>query len=318
MEVKQATIFLCYARKDMGKVNELYQQLKHRGFSPWMDIHDLQPGEDWLEVITEQIERSTFFLACLSNHSINRQGTLRQEINEALDVAKGRVLYANNVFIIPVRLEEIEAESLPRKLRKYHWVDLFAAGGIEKLTGKMQDEMIRSRFISPLLLRIKPIDDLSEDDVKDMLMKYDFPDQRLYSKGKRIHPGYERKVINDHQVVIDRTTGLMWQQSNSPKRMHFKEAPDYIAQLNLEKFAGFDDWRLPTLEELMSLMEPAKIENGRYINSLFDKKESWIWSADQLQQASEAWYVVFLYGYCMHSDVSKPKVVRAVRSTQSD
>lgn len=313
MKLKQVRVFISYARKDQDKVKELYQQLKEAGFSPWQDIHDILPGELWRDALMRAIREAPFFLACLSTNSVNKRGVIQEELKEALQSWRQKL--DDDIYLIPVRLEECP---VPEALSEFQWVDIYSDGGHEKLHKALRVGMKKTGIVTPLQLRVQPINDLSEDDVKDMLMKYDFPDQRVYSKGKGIHHLYEPKGINDHQVVIDRTTGLMWQQSNSSKKMHFKEAPDYIAKLNLKKFAGFDDWRLPTLEELMSLMEPAKIENGRYIDSFFDQKESWIWSADQLQQASEAWYVVFLYGYCMHSDVSKPKVVRAVRSTQSD
>jgi hypothetical protein len=60
-------------------------------------------------------------------------------------------------------------------------------------------------------------------------------------------------------------------------------------------FAGYRNWRLPTLEEAMSLMEPERKE--LYINPVFDNEQYWIWTAD-LYSASVAWSVNFVYGYC--------------------
>jgi hypothetical protein len=50
-------------------------------------------------------------------------------------------------------------------------------------------------------------------------------------------------------VVVDTLTGLMWQQSGSKKVKSYKEAKEYIKKLNKKQFAGYNNWRLPTLEE---------------------------------------------------------------------
>ncbi|MCP5087084.1 MAG: TIR domain-containing protein, partial [Rhodobacteraceae bacterium] len=70
-------------------------------------------------------------------------------------------------------------------------------------------------------------------------------------------------------VIIDHATGLTWQKSGSSNYMTYQKAQEYVKQLNRERFAGFNDWRLPTIPELMSLLEPEKSSNGLYLNSIF-------------------------------------------------
>ncbi|MCP4286412.1 MAG: TIR domain-containing protein, partial [Gammaproteobacteria bacterium] len=97
-------------------------------------------------------------------------------------------------------------------------------------------------------------------------------------------------------VVVDHATGLMWQKSGSDNYMTYLEAQQYVKKLNRQKFAGYDDWRLPTIPELMSLLEPEESSNGLYIDSIFDKTQRWCWSADRLSEggsSSAAWYVHF-------------------------
>ena len=72
-------------------------------------------------------------------------------------------------------------------------------------------------------------------------------------------------------VVVDHATGLMWQQSGSEDGLTYQEAQEYVHKLNDQKFAGYNGWRLPTVPELMSLLEPEKSSDGRYINPIFDK-----------------------------------------------
>jgi hypothetical protein len=86
--------------------------------------------------------------------------------------------------------------------------------------------------------------------------------------------------------------------------------------LNKIKFAGYDNWRLPTLEEAMSLMENTPNEFGLYINPLFDVRQPWNWTADRYS-ASRIWFVNFLYGNCNYSGLrDKDGYVRAVRSPE--
>jgi len=58
------------------------------------------------------------------------------------------------------------------------------------------------------------------------------------------------------------------------------------------------DWRLPTLEEAMSLMEPGKREHGLFIEPIFAGAQRWIWTADKAS-ASAAWDVYFNNRNCM-------------------
>jgi hypothetical protein len=74
---------------------------------------------------------------------------------------------------------------------------------------------------------------------------------------------YERKTLESVVVVLDRTFQLMWQDSDVPRaaktsrRVTREGAFTYVAQLNAAGFAGFHDWRVPTIDEAMSLMTDA-------------------------------------------------------------
>ncbi len=115
-------------------------------------------------------------------------------------------------------------------------------------------------------------------------------------------------------VVIDRTTGLMWQQTASTQPMLFRLATAWIDNLNKFGYAGFHDWRLPTLVEAMTLMEQSPNENGLYIDAIFNAKQrSWFWTSER-GEADLAWYVNFNYGYSqLNRTKSSHNSVRAVR-----
>jgi hypothetical protein len=166
---------------------------------------------------------------------------------------------------------------------------------------------------------------LSEDNVKAMLKKYDFycgeydwSKKYCNPKGKGFQHQFESKTIKGDKVVVDKASGLMWQQSGSPKYIDYDAAKKYVDDLNKKGFAGFKDWRLPTLEEAMSLMEGEKKNEDLYIDSVFDKKQRYIWTSDLIQGAAgRQWVVDFYGGGCYYDSLNNDDYVRAVRFGQS-
>jgi hypothetical protein len=96
----------------------------------------------------------------------------------------------------------------------------------------------------------------------------------------------------------------------------FGETDLYIQELNAKKWAGFTDWRTPTLEEAMSLMTPAK-QGACYLASEFDGAPM-LWTSDQHTTAGKAWIVYFYDGRCCGESVNYTGYVRAVRPAQRD
>ncbi len=120
-------VFLCHASEDAAMVLKLYNDLRESGFRPWIDEKDLLGGQDWDYQIRKAIRDASAVLVCLSPNSGGR-GYLQKEISRALDVAEEQPEDA--IFIIPVKLQECE---IPDRLRKWHWVELHAEDGYERL-----------------------------------------------------------------------------------------------------------------------------------------------------------------------------------------
>ncbi len=154
--------------------------------------------------------------------------------------------------------------------------------------------------------------ELSREDAAKMIASYDYYDFLMNIRGKGVENDFA--LLPGDSVVHDSTTGLSWQQSGSSEWLTFKQAQTYIDSLNVARYGGYTNWRLPTLEEGMSLMEP-KRESGLFVDPVFDRRQEWIWTADK-ESASRAWYVYFGSGNLGHRYIENDYrlfCVRAVR-----
>jgi|GEM_PF-2420151 len=186
-------------------------------------------------------------------------------------------------------------------------------------TGDPIDELIEAPILmendpsATSLYRRQP-KQLSEDEVATMLERHNFFDKRKNENGFATAKAFEIQEINGEAVIVDSESGLMWQKSGSLRSMWFESAQQWIAELNRTGYAGYDDWRLPTLEEAMSLTKKERRNGDIYIDAMFDKNQTSIWTADVTMTGSRAWVVFFNYGSCFPNCFDFNNYVRAVRS----
>lgn len=125
----------------------------------------------------------------------------------------------------------------------------------------------------------------------------------------------DRFTAPDEDCVLDASTGLMWSRENVPGgRMSWAKAKEACAKLEL---GGFSDWRLPTIQELLTLVDYERHEPA--INTdFFACESSWYWTSTPAHSSPGdcAWYVYFNYGASDWSNQDYDFLVRAVRSSQ--
>lgn len=119
---------------------------------------------------------------------------------------------------------------------------------------------------------------VTREQLAEMLKQQDFYDWTYNDLGKGLEKQYELIKRGGDEVVADYVTGLTWQRSNSKESLTYQSAGNYIRELNDRKFAGHNDWRLPTLEEVYSLVRPRR-RAPFYVDPVFDKVRV-IWTAD--------------------------------------
>ena len=75
---------------------------------------------------------------------------------------------------------------------------------------------------------------------------------RFYGQDAQYHGLQMSYRYNGDGTVTDLNTGLMWQKTPPAEHYSWDEAARYASELEL---AGHDDWRMPTMKELYSLVD---------------------------------------------------------------
>jgi hypothetical protein len=151
-----------------------------------------------------------------------------------------------------------------------------------------------------------------EDDIAEIPQENVDYDSNEKVEGDDIKNQFDSTTVNGDKIIIDHATGLTWQHAGSDTEMTFKETKQFVNDLNARGFAGHNDWRLPALQEALSLMEARKNESGLYIDPIFDNKQRWIWTAGK-DSASQVPLVNFLYGFSGSFHPDYTLYVRCVR-----
>lgn len=130
-------------------------------------------------------------------------------------------------------------------------------------------------------------------------------------------PDCVAKVDGKDDVVVCSKSCLTWQKSGSGRPLTWHEASgSFIEELNAKRFGTAADWRLPSSEELRSLLTKDIVrENRMYLVSGFDAKQTECWTADRKTEGGrdEAYYVDFFNGALDSKSASDTNYVRAVR-----
>ncbi len=164
-------------------------------------------------------------------------------------------------------------------------------------------------------LRSRP-KDLSSEELRSLLLEYGFYATCWTYNGDFCNPnGDFENDYTDNQdgTVTDARTGLMWQKGGSQDPVTWSAASEYVERLNQEAFAGYSDWRLPTVPELASLMERCWENDDVFVAAVFESGQKYCWSADT-RGVERAWKANFHLGFFLDFPVTEENSVRAVRS----
>ena len=138
---------------------------------------------------------------------------------------------------------------------------------------------------------------------------------RLYARCVRLGPAtlpeqrfIQKEYVQNQPVVMDMATGLMWEKQYVTGKT-WRQALAYCEGLD---YGGFDDWRLPNINELRSLINYAKHDPA---SDFPDMPSDYLWSStSNVVAADYAWAVVFSNGNVQTYNKGNEYTVRCVRS----
>ncbi len=98
----------------------------------------------------------------------------------------------------------------------------------------------------------------------------------------------------DERTVTDLATGLIWDRYGCDIA-NIKRVRGHVEEMNRTKYGGHSDWRMPTIDDAMSLMEPQQNSKGLYLHPCFSQEQPFIFSADQ-RRPGGYWFVDYKQG----------------------
>lgn len=128
----------------------------------------------------------------------------------------------------------------------------------------------------------------------------------MKSEPKRVFPSQQ------HVAVVDAHNGLMWAADDvTQEPVTFAEAEKACANLRL---LGHSDWRLPTMQELGTVVDYTRCEPAVDTDLHRIKSAAYWTSTKAAWSAGVRWLVGFYGGYGGYYDEDSRARVRAVRS----
>jgi hypothetical protein len=166
-----------------------------------------------------------------------------------------------------------------------------------------------------MLLRSTPRTDFDDAAANQMIVERNFFDSSRNMDG---HPAAATlKTLLNGALVEDRVTGRIWTRSCGTALPYIGQthARMVVSQANTDRLGGSDDWRLPTLEEAMSLMTREKNAKGLFISNHFSD-DGYVLTCDTHVGGGESlvWVAACALGDCQQVPTDAPVPVRLVRT----
>ena len=170
--------------------------------------------------------------------------------------------------------DDIPGETRDEQLKKEAW----------EMIIHLQGRLPPGDPLRSIRLRSVYNENLREEEWRSTLLKYGFFDFKRNERGS-FPQQYQVISLHGDKVVLDFTAGLMWYPGGSQYSVPYEKIPLWLSWFNRKDYGGFNDWRLPTLEEAASLLQKGpKGSKISFIDEAFSTRESPIYTGDRFME----------------------------------
>ena len=123
-------------------------------------------------------------------------------------------------------------------------------------------------------------------------------------------------LMAETTIIKDPKTNLMWEDTPHVREAKIRQprAKTYCAEL---KVGGFEDWRLPTIHELLTIIDYTRISPAILREFSYVEDESFYWTKTHVADEDDAfWGVNFKRGYSSKASEYYDRYVRCVRDVK--
>lgn len=136
-----------------------------------------------------------------------------------------------------------------------------------------------------------PSSSITENEIEGLIKNYNFFDTQYNPAGRFSNYLVDNK---DGLTVTDMVTGIMWQRGGYDITS-IRKMVGQVNKANEQNYAGYNDWRLPTMAEALSLMEPEKNRKDLYLHPCFSEREPFIF-LNEKRDPGGYWFCDFKQG----------------------
>ena len=297
-------LFISYAHSDnqdglvdkmLKKIKEIYRALTGEQLRIFVDHTDIMTADLWRKRISVELRQSRLLLAVLSPSYFKSEWCrlewfMAEDKEDKINILQGSSLISGAiipVLIYPLKRARLSEEEklLVSSARGRQWQDF-----TETKPGTAKSLQLVERLVEDI------IDNL--DGLRSTIK--------------------ETKKDNSEPVIVDPRTGLMWSGDVPRVQMTYEDANEYVISLGL---AGYDDWRLPSKDEMKSLLEPDLIPNDPHASPVplrppFNyPRHGYLISGTIVESKHNGYYVMNLRNGYIFNGLGHRCFVRAVRDS---
>jgi hypothetical protein len=161
---------------------------------------------------------------------------------------------------------------------------------------------------------------------------YHLPDTNDPGDDGAVQAGYPLsgfRFQDNGNTVTDLATGLMWQKACSATqtfnylsgKLSWPNAFSYVKGMNSGNFAGYRDWRVPNIKELISIADMSAMGPSAHMIFSYLQADGY-WSGTSYALDSRDWVFYFHFSsgdirVCVYTDVGSVAYIKAVRSAST-